>query len=211
MRRGRVSVEEARQHEARAWELRMIGYTHDRIAEELNMKRSSVTKILARVRKRVQSKLDSDVEQHHSEQIARLNRIYYEAMHAWENSKQTSKTVSKRRTGAGTVPVEGEANLSGGQEEVTIKLQDEDGDPRYLTAAMAALSDLRKIQGLDMPVKIAQTDASGKDANAMSADERARRIQELLEKARARKKEPESSQEETPMILLPDQKAEIVQ
>lgn len=208
MRRGRVSVEEARQHEARAWELRMIGYTHDRIAEELNMKRSSVTKILARVRKRVQSKLDSDVEQHHSEQIARLNRIYYEAMHAWENSKQTSKTVSKRRTGAGTVPVEGEIGV--GQEEVTIKLQDEDGDPRYLNAAMAALSDLRKIQGLDMPIKVSQV-IDTKDANAMSQDERAKRIQELLEKAQSRKKEPDLVQDDAALMLPPDQKAEIVQ
>ena len=174
-RRGRVSKETARAHEQQAWELRREGRTHSQIAELMGLERTTVTKILQRVRKRVQSKLDSDVEQHRSEQIARYEKIYAEAMAAWELSKDSTKKTAVRK------------KVTGGKfegEEESVKVEEERGDPRYLATAMNALASLQKLVGMDVQPKQEIVDSAR--VNSMSPEERSAKLQDIIAVARDR-------------------------
>lgn len=143
----KVPREVIRERERRAWELRQQGATHDRIALELGVDRTTVTKLLARLSQRYLATIQEEVGAVKGEQVAQLSYIYDEAMQAWSASKQASKVVGKR------VKKVNAAKGGSDGEEVTTRVQDEDGDPRYLQTAMSALSDIRKILGADAPIK----------------------------------------------------------
>lgn len=138
----RVPKEVTREREKRAWELRQQGWTHERISIELGVHHTTITKMLGRIRKRYLRELNEEVEQETTEQLLQLRFIVDEAMQAWMSSKEASKSVAqKKRQGQG-----------GNQpDEITTRVQDQDGDPRYLSTAMSALSDIRKVLGVDAP------------------------------------------------------------
>ena len=175
---GRLPKEVAQERERIAWDLRLKGMTHHEIADFMGLNRSAVTKLLKRIRSRVNEKLDSDVGQHRSEQIARLERIYKESMDAWENSKLASKTVIKE---------EGQIGRASGQ-KTTVKVEDADGDPRYLNIAMQALADLRKILSLDAPSKKIVESISTGELLGLRPEDREERINRILGNAESRKK-----------------------
>ncbi len=139
----RLAKEVVRERERRAWELRQQGWTHARIAVELGLDPSTITKMLARIRKRYLAEIQDQVEAETIEQVAQLRFIVDEAMQAWLASKEASKSVAqKKKPGQGA-----------GGDEITTRVQDQDGDPRYLGTAMSALGDIRKILGVDAPVR----------------------------------------------------------
>jgi transposase len=87
------------ERERRAWELRQKGWSHRRIAAELGIDDSTVTKALQRVTKRALIDLKDKVEEMKTEQTFQLDHIQDEAMQAWERSKEDaelSRTVTKK-------------------------------------------------------------------------------------------------------------------
>lgn len=147
----KVTKEQAREHERKSWELRQRGWTHERIAQELELDRSAVTKILSRVSDRVLAEMKDRVEQQKIEQTATLDHIKAEALAEWERSREPHRHRSKRTTRrAGETP--GEALVDTSEVE-DAGMEDRLGDVAYLAEARAALAEIRKIWGIDAPVK----------------------------------------------------------
>lgn len=149
------------ERERRAWDLRQQGLTHERIAAELNLDRSTITKMLGRLSVRASKNMMEMVIEEKIGQIARLNHIVDEAMQAWERSKETAKTVRRQQADA-AAQEEGDVEGSARKKKVTTTtlVQDQDGDPRYLDVAIKAMNEIRKILGLDAPAKNLNVDLS---------------------------------------------------
>jgi hypothetical protein len=106
-----------------------------------------VSKILARVDQRVLLELAGSVQELKVQQAARLEYLYREAVDEWEPSKRTSV-----------------ADHSAAAEPRRH------GDRRFLAEARALLADLRRLWGLDSPLKV-ETPATDRPLIAMSDDE----------------------------------------
>lgn len=124
----KLPKEVSRQREQEVWDLRIKCWTQERIAAKLQISQPAVAKILKRLTERYSRNLNDDIERVKLEQISQLEHIASEAMQAWDDSKQEI-AVSKDFT------------------------RYFPGDPRYLTAAMEAKEDIRKIIGADAPIK----------------------------------------------------------
>jgi predicted transcriptional regulator len=160
---GRVKKEVALQHECRAWELRGLGWSQARIAAELGVERSAVSRMLKRAGERVLEELADEVEQVKAEQTAVLEHIADEALQEWQRSKAARKAVTKRTGSAGA----GDGKAS---EQVTQQVAEQTGDVAYLDRAMAALDRIRGIWGADAPQKVAHTTPDGKKPHAPLTD-----------------------------------------
>ena len=118
--RGRLAnlPEKVVSREEKIWELRIKGKTQMSIAKELGMAQSSVSETLDRLHKRYRSTLDQDVARVQEEQILILQHIADEALDAWEKDLQETRSGRQFR------------------------------NPAYVSSAMAALADIRKITGI---------------------------------------------------------------
>jgi len=176
-RSGGVPIELLRERERRAWELSSKMWTQERIAQELGLERSTISKMLKRLNERAMKTITDEILAEKAQHIRQLKEIADEAFQAWERSKETRKgVVKKSRTGGMTRG-----------EETTTSVQDQDGDPRYLETAMKALNDIRKILGLDAPEKIERVlNPEEERLASLTDEERAARIAAILDKARAR-------------------------
>jgi DNA-binding MarR family transcriptional regulator len=177
-------------HEMRAFELRQQLWTHERIAKELGVERSTVTKMLKRINKRYSDKLEDEVKRIRAEHTLHLEHMADEAMQAWLASKQPAKDARRRKT------------VRRGEEEEN-RVQTQNADPRFLAEARAALADIRDIWGADAPSKLAPTDPTGEkefgqDAG-ISDEQRAARIAALFDAARTRRAGPAAGDGQTPM------------
>jgi len=159
---GGIPKEVLAEREVQAWTLRQKLYTHQRIADELGLERSTVTKILQRVTKRALNGLSEDIREKKIAQLEQLEHIADEAIQGWHRSKEATKNVSRR-----TSKKAGRFASGGENEETLIQTSDKDGDPRYLETAMKALADIRKIVGLDAPKAV---EVSGKDGGPLQVE-----------------------------------------
>lgn len=151
------------QREAQAWTLRQKFYTHQRIADEMGLERSTVTKILQRVTKRTLTKLGDDILEKTAAQVEQLEYVADEAMQAWHRSKEAQKNVAKR-----TVSRPGRFRAADKSEDILVQTSDNDGDPRYLDAAMRALGEVRKLTGMNAPQR---TEVSGPNGGPIQTEE----------------------------------------
>lgn len=137
--------------EERGWRLRLLGKTEREIAETLGMNQSGVHKLLARVERRLLDDAKAMVARVKAREHARLEFIFAEAMAGYERSQRTAEreTTEARRSG------EGEASASAGTKIQRVK-EGRDGDPVWLNTALAAGDRIRKLWGLDAPVKVQQ-------------------------------------------------------
>jgi len=148
----------ARERERRAWELRQRGFTHDRIAADLMVDRSSVSKMLKRVSQRVTKNLIEEATEEKIAQVEQLRYLVDDLFQAWDKSKANAKALTKH-----TSKPAGSSLRRGSKEseDVTIATKDQYGDTRYVDSAMRALAELRKILGIDAPERVDIT-SSGK-------------------------------------------------
>lgn len=82
-----VNKEVILQNEARAFQLRKMGWTQDRIATEIGMSQQGVAKALKRITGRFYKDFMADVKAIKEEQVAQLEHIADESMQAWAKSK----------------------------------------------------------------------------------------------------------------------------
>lgn len=152
------------QKEAEVWALRVQGKTHQEIAKIVDMERSSVSKMLKRLKDRAIASLDDEILAEKVLQWNRLEFIVVESFEAWETSKQADKRVTQRRSSV--KPKEGSQD-EGDQtpdkvsEIVTSQVVEQDGNLNFLREARAAMKDIRDLLGIEAPKKIAQTDPTG--------------------------------------------------
>jgi predicted transcriptional regulator len=137
--------------ERRAWDLRVKGRTHQSIADELEVERSTVSKMLSRLSHKAKKELLDDVVAEKVSQITRLHYMIEELLKAWDRSKEANKIVTKKQ--AQGIPGEGGKQdnkmIVIDASEISIKMSDTDGDPRYLDLAMKAMAEIRKVMGMD--------------------------------------------------------------
>ena len=142
--------EESLERETRAWELRQKLWTHERIAAELGVDRSTITKMLGRVWTRRNNTQQERIDAFREEHTAMLEHIADEAMQAWSASKAMKKDARRRK--------------QAGKEYEENRATSKDADPRFLTEARSALAEIRAVWGVDAPRKTALTDPDGEGA-----------------------------------------------
>lgn len=148
----------ARQREQDIWALRQKLWTQDRIAAHLGITQGAVSHAIRRITVRMLKGLDAQVKQTVIEQVVQLSYVADEAMQAWQRSKETAKSVSQKKA------IGGRADSL---EETVTRVQDQDGDPRYLSTALSAMADIRKILGADAP---ARQELTGKDGGPIQQE-----------------------------------------
>lgn len=144
----KVTNEQAREHERRAWELRTRGWSQTRIGAELSLDQSTISKALQRVSARVLAELRPQVEAMKAEQTAQLEHLLDEAVQAWERSRRPKVTTAD------------------GDDVKTVTLETA-GEPRFLAEARALLTSIRDLWGLDAPAK---QEVTGKDGGPIEHD-----------------------------------------
>lgn len=136
-----ATKEELVERQTTVWDLRTrYGWTQDRIAEELGINQSTVSRDLKKMSKRVLERLDDQIEQEKATQLAQLRAIVHESLQAWHDSKNRHTEVSEQSKVIG----EGEDRLVVGT-TITSKVVEREGSVQYLNAAMSAMEEIRKI------------------------------------------------------------------
>lgn len=150
-------AEIVRDRERAAWELRLQGWTQERIAEELGISQPTVCKILRRVESRLAEEFREHAEEVKARQAAILERIAAEALRQWERSCQDAVRVTVE-TGRAKATEMGLIHLP--DKEVTTT-EGQSGNPALLAQAREALADIRAIWGMDAPKRQEHTGAGG--------------------------------------------------
>ena len=122
--------------EIEAIEFAAKGLNQEQIRQKIGRTRSAVSKILSRTEQKLVQLLKDRGEGIKAKQTVFLEQIYRESMTAWHQSKEP--TVGKKLI---------EGGKDGTKAETSIREQF--GDSRFLDQARSALSDIRKIWGLD--------------------------------------------------------------
>jgi hypothetical protein len=121
------------------------GRTQQQIAISLGISQPAVSKIARRVEERLLADVAFKADRQRARQTLRLEHIYGEAMRAWQDSKQEGLRRRQRKT-------EGESGV--GSTVAELISENRNGDPRYLDEARKALTDLRKVWGVDAPERL---------------------------------------------------------
>jgi hypothetical protein len=126
-------------------ELVLDGCTQQQIAETVGISQPAVSKMVRRIEDKLTADLSYKAERQRARQTLRLEHIYGQAMHAWQDSKQEGLRRRQRKT-----------EHDGGPGSTVAELISENrhGDPRYLDEARKALTDLRKLWGVDAPERV---------------------------------------------------------
>ncbi len=138
--------EQTIERERKVWSLRQQGRTQEQIADELGIDQSTVSKMLGRLSRAASKELVGTLVEEKYAQLAQLRLMISEAMRAWERSKAQDKTMTRKDVGIGS--------NAKGITTSTVKVEDTDGNPAYLSAAMNAQAAIRKLLGLDSPTKV---------------------------------------------------------
>lgn len=164
MARHRVPPEVSRQREVTAWDLVTRGVSQAAIAKALGVTPSAVSQILDRVETRVLKDLEKKVQRQKARQHSRLEHIYSEAMAAWDESKKPKKKSRSEKLVAGGLTAQQLATAPDGRpliggpttlrEKTTNEAATGEGNFLFLQTALGALSDQRKLWGLDAPKKV---------------------------------------------------------
>lgn len=108
--------------------------------------------------------------------LAELDEVTREAWSAWEKSKKPARVYVERTE-------------TGEKDKTVIERRREQRlpDARYLQAILTAQAQAAKIAGVNAPEKVAPTSPDGKrEYQGLTDDERASRINTLLDRARER-------------------------
>lgn len=152
---------QARELERRAWELCVVReMSQYEAAQELGVTQSAVSKAIKRLEQQVIAENRGRVMAQKVRQSAKLDHVYREALKSWEKSKQLA--IKRRKTTKGTGP--------SADEQAMVEQKEQSGDARFLAEARGALSDQRKLWGLDAPTKIQQVDPHRPHAEMSTAD-----------------------------------------
>jgi DNA-binding transcriptional MocR family regulator len=139
------SREVSAEREARAWQLRVEGLTQRAIAKELGIGLATVNNALQRVAQRVQAGLNEERSREIATQLSRHEWIFAESVAGWKRSQQPAETT---RTRISTSKTPGEQDK---KPEVTKEMSSrgQSGDPRFLEQASKALSERRRLLGIE--------------------------------------------------------------
>lgn len=186
----RPTPEAQNQREDRAWELRSNGWSQARIAAELGITQQAVSLLLKRLAKQFAKEFKKRVEEIKGEQTAQLEFLVDEALQEWERSKSDAE---KKSVKSGRCQLDRDGNPVDLDDEVTQTTEGRLADPRYLQQARDGMGDIRKIWGVDAPVKTeteqkvsgeVKVTGAAQDEAAKKLDEWRKQMQEQLTQTR---------------------------
>lgn len=141
---GRLKEDEARGREALVWDLRIRqGKTYREIGEAVGMTEAGVRLALRRIYKRQVP--PEEVDAVRAEHRAKLEHSAAEALAAWERSKGAKRRAIVRGKDANSNPT------------TTQIVEEQAGDPRFLSRYNEALLQIRTMLGANAPTKVAPT------------------------------------------------------
>ncbi len=160
-----------------AWELVARGWTQAEIAEKLAVSRQAVQQLVKQAEAEVLLQVHETVLRQKLRQTHRLEGLYREAMASWSASKGDVQKRTIKQSGAGAES----------KSETSLVIEQSQGNPAYLQAAIGIMADLRKVWGLDAPMKLTHSvaDPASVDLARLSDDE-LERYQQLLAKMEGR-------------------------
>ena len=126
----------------RIWHLLAKGWTQVRIAAELDVDQSTVSRAINRVSARRLADLPAQVDQRRMEDHDGLCFMLDEALQSWEKSK-----VRRRKRKPTDPPAKPD------DKDPDWITEECEGNPKYLESARSIRADLRKLWGLDAPQK----------------------------------------------------------
>lgn len=132
--------------EASAWALSQQGWSQPRIARHHDVDQGTVSRALAKVRKRASEKLDEDAKLWLVTLLEQLEHVADEALQAWERSKKPKKKAS-RKSGLSVVGTDGETTA--GQDQTMTEIVEREGEPGFLNAYFGAIDRIRTMLNLD--------------------------------------------------------------
>ena len=143
-----------------AWDFAIQGLSIRAIVNQIakehgrRVSTGTVHKWLTAAANRAMKTLDERIVQYKAQQIDVLRGIHFEAAVAWEKSKTGRHATQRKRTtpllpqaadGAIPTPV---------QDVVTTTTEPSPGNPKFLAVMLAANADIRRLLGLDAPIKV---------------------------------------------------------
>ena len=141
----RLSKEQSIEKRVTAWALRAKGWTELRIAAQLGVNQSTISRWLKAIAERTLRDLD---EQARTELVVMLGQLQHaadELMQAWERSKAPKKRAGKR-----SKPTFDVSGKPGHPEEVTTsEVIERDGEAVYLLAYQSTLDRIVKLLALE--------------------------------------------------------------
>ncbi|MDE2024902.1 MAG: helix-turn-helix domain-containing protein [Patescibacteria group bacterium] len=138
---GPVKHAEVVKRENEAWELRAQGWTHQRIADKLNVHVSTVTKALQRAAEKHHDQFMKDIHSYKKHQVKIIEETAYNALEQYYKSqkKRTITTQQGKMVGGKLT----------GSVITTIQTVEQYGDTKLLSMFYKGMEDIRKIWGID--------------------------------------------------------------
>ena len=107
------------------------------VGEEFNLSHVRIAEIVAETRERLQAPTRDRIEQMKTEQQLQLKDVYDKAARSYAKSTKVSREASDAK----------------GQGRVEQTTKGQAGDPAFLRVMCQALADIRKIWGMDAPIR----------------------------------------------------------
>lgn len=152
-KKGRKRTRDERERDlAKIAEHYLRGYSHEQIAERVGLSRQQIGYDLKVLRERWRESQLAAIDEVKARELEKLDRMESELWEQWERSKGDR---TRRKVGT----------KSGAQAGETREMVTEErlGDPRYMQAILQCIEKRTKLLGLDAPLKVAETDAEGRD------------------------------------------------
>jgi predicted DNA-binding protein YlxM (UPF0122 family) len=134
----------------RIWDMYVQGKSQSEIATEMQVTQQAISQTLRRITQDSTDNLLESVVEHKIKQAARLEYLYQQAMLAWESSRKDKSRRGRRWRAASAAAGAGPGATD---EQNEVILESAFGDPRFLDTARGILSDIRRMWGLDAPIK----------------------------------------------------------
>jgi hypothetical protein len=130
------------------YELFMRGMPLSRIAQELGVHKSQITRDLKHIRRQWQETRLEDLNTLKDEELARLAKIQHDAWLAWERSCKDAETMEVTGTSQGG---------KGEPAKVKKVTKGQAGDSRYLAIILDCVKQRCRLLGLEAPKKLDHT------------------------------------------------------
>jgi len=132
-------------------ELYLKGKYQVEIAEEIGITQQQVGYDLRIIQKRWIKETILNLDQHRIKELGKIDQLEREAWDAWEKSKDESNV---KITYAKGLTQDKEGKLTSSSLDKTNKVEDGNGNPKYLEIVLKCIERRCKMLGIDAPAKV---------------------------------------------------------
>ena len=137
------------QRRATVSEMYLQGFTQEQIAQKVGVKRPQISKDLKQIRKEWSSQRLDNIEEYITKHLKMYETVLLEASLAWEKSKGDNGTKKSQ------IKKKGKGKSKGLEDNSVIqKMEEVNGDPRFLDIRLKTIREMGRLLGLDAPQKV---------------------------------------------------------